>query len=1274
MTHGSNSISKEGGGRQLRRRLWTTIPFIGLGALAFVLGVLSGIQGSTALGVIAVILGLAVFAGFGAVVWNIGVLYSGRQDHFNTELRNLRHRVAVLQARAVELEQQNESARDTESVRLRAVKRDLHVLRRRVPAGFLDEIVSKAAVLDDVARATLRIAFESAVRLGRNPRDIVSSEQAVQLGDDYIARGELLKLRPLIENFGLLEVQNLTNLRLLYRYYRKLGYWDLAICAIDRIFEQTQRDSDKHAGVKLRREAEVFERPSMVQPDLPVGDPYDPSGPILHMVGRVLPETQTGYTLRSHYTAMAQKRNGLPVAIVGQTGITSERFESFVDYKVSGIDYYLLPGSARSEVLLDEWLRENIERFAELVLRLRPSILHAHSDFFNVLIVNAVGKAYGIPTVYESRGFWEESWLSRTVAAEGWDRDQENLFATYGYPSAYRLRRDAEELARGMTDHVFTLAEVMRDHILESGRIEPSSVSIVPNAVEAEEFPVQVRDDQLAVEAGLVPDIITIGYISSMVEYEGIDTLIHAFDLLTGSLGREANLLLVGDGDYLDTLKQIVQTNAIKNVIFTGRISHEKILDYYGLIDIFVVPRKKSKVTDLVTPLKPFEAFSAGRTVIVSDVFALQEIAEQSQSTVTFIAGSATDLSQKLLGLIDSPAQRFELSNRGAKWVRNHRSWGRNVNEYYRIYQQLGYTGPISETVTAEIRLEAMGANPGELVEAVSQCEVPALDGWFSLHSPQQSAAEILNTGWIFEDFAPIKVAEIDDWACYGRENRSWGFTLHTWEFMDPFLEEFDRTGNVTWLREGVDIAKRWLRLNSERRDSESMSWYDMALALRTPRLLALLVRASREVEMYEDAIVLADALSLHLSELHRDDAFNPRNNHGFYTAAAQVHTAKYAEMIPGASIADSEGQIRLLEMAATQFAADGIHREHSPAYHRMILASFKAAIDDGLITDREILKRLTLAEHALGWMVQPDGKLVQMGDTPEIDMVSEEPDAIDPETAFVLSDSRTGRKPNKELAVFSDGGYAFVRSPQPTKRGDLAGSSYLAFSAAFHSRAHKHADDLNLVWFDHGQQILTDAGRYGYGPLLGSNAAQRAEGFYYADPERQYVESTMAHNTLMIDGMDQDRKRRQPYGSAIGKCFVENDVFDLSARVHHMDYIHRRRIIFRPGTELILKDSVFSQSPETRNGILWFNISGDLSLQEVGACVVFSRDTGEGTLRLTVSSQGELVKPVRGQASPMRGWRSRQDRELEPVWSVGFEISIDTRASVETRFNVELS
>lgn len=1168
----------------------------------------------------------------------------------------------------------------TAMARLDRARKDLQVLRARVPADFLAPVEADLHDLRATAKTLMRTSFESALQLGREPRALLTSSQAARLFNDYLQREDLLRLRPLIEHFDLLEKQSLTTLRRLYRFFRSAGYWELAATAVEVVHRKSQRENDANAVAKIRHEIDLFTQPSLVTVDLPNDSPHDPEGPILHMVGRVLPQTQTGYTLRTQYTARAQARRGLPVAIVGQAGIAEYAVEQIEQYSYQGIDYFLLAGPARNEMLLDDWLRLNMEGLAELVRQVRPSVLHAQSDFINALIVAAVGRKYGIPTVYESRGFWEESWLSRTITANGWGTEAETLFDMYGIPSAYGLRKHAEEAARLLPDHVFTLAEVMREHILDSGHggIAEDGVSIVPNAVEAENFPVQQPDRELAADLGLPEDAVVVGYISSIVEYEGIDTLIDGYHQAAAQSDTPMCLLLVGDGDYLATLKAHVERRGIQDVYFTGRVPHEDVLRYYGLIDLFVVPRKKSQVADLVTPLKPFEAFSTGRCVILSDVGALQEIAEQSAAVETFRAGSADDLAMKIATLIEDPSRRRELSEKAARWVRNHRSWDRNVNEYYRVYRTLGYDGPEHLALESELALDARGVNPGELVEQLAAADLPPLKGWFTIQDIRQSPESVLETGWRFASFDPVPVASIEDWARYGAEHRSWGFHLHAWEFMDPLLRAFDETQDPHWLRDAVRIAVSWIEIHRTAADDDDpMAWYDMSGSLRTPRLIALAVRAARRPEMRDDTVILAQAIAWHFDELHEDRAFNPNNNHGFYTAISQVHAAKYAGMLPGAEATAVEGRARLEQMANSQFAPDGVHLEHSPDYHRMLLNSFELAVNDGLIDDEVVKGRVERAAHVLGWMIQPDGTLVQFGDSPETRIVKPEARSIDPQTQYLLSDAAEGERPRQELAAFHDGGYAFVRSPQPEGPGALATSGYLALSASFHSRAHKHADDLNVVWYDRGQQILTDGGRFGYGDLLPQDSPLRRQGFYYAAPERQYVEGTMAHNTLMVDGQDQERRTRTPYGSGLGDCVRTDDgKFDLSARVHHADYIHRRRLVYTPGQELLVKDSVFSQSPETREGTLWFNVSGHFELEtadpEDEGKVVFVASIGGERTRLVIAGPGRVIDPVRGQENPMRGWRSRQDRSMEPTWSVGFAFPIDTRASVDTRLRLE--
>ncbi|MGP5717729.1 glycosyltransferase [Brachybacterium tyrofermentans] len=1158
--------------------------------------------------------------------------------------------------------------------RVEAVRKDLRVLRARVPSGFLAPLEGEVSTLKARSKEVARTSFETAIQLGRTPSFVLSPASARKLFADYISQGDYLRVRPLLDSFDLLAEQNLTTSRAIYRYFRATGYWELAAKAVAQVHEKSGRENDAKAVAKIQHEISLFSQPLLVNPELPDGDAHDPSGPILHMVGRVLPETQTGYTLRTQYTALAQIRKGLPVAIVGQSGITENDVEQTEHYVHGGVDYYLLPGAARNQLLLDEWLAENIRGLAQLVLEVRPSVLHAQSDFFNALIVHAVGTKYSIPTVYESRGFWEESWLSRTIDANGWGDGSDIVFSMYGLPDAYTLRKRAEEIARQLPDHVFTLAEVMRDHIIDSakGQIPGDSVSIVPNAVEATNFPVQESDRNLAEEIGLPEGALVVGYISSIVEYEGIDTLIDGYRLAAATSDRPLCLLLVGDGAYLPTLRERVESAGIENVFFTGRVPHEDVLRYYGLIDLFVVPRKASAVADLVTPLKPFEAFSTGRTVILSDVGALQEIARQSGAVETFRAGDSTDLSRKLLELIQDPERRQELGRTASRWVRNYRTWDSNVSEYYRVYKKLGYTGPSSLNLEAEVRLRERGVNAGDLLDVFEQLPEPPLTGWFSLSEMKQDAHDIVATGWTFEEFEPVRVTEHPEWAAVGEANRTWGFNLHTWTFMEPLLREHSRTGDRYWLETSLDIAMDWIGTYLDPEAPEDpMAWYDMALALRAPMLLNLLIRTARHEDLQPQATVLIDAILRHMDELLEERAFNPNNNHGFYTAASQLHLAKHGSPLPGAGTLHDDGAARLRTMADRQFAPDGAHLEHSPDYHRMLLGSFERAVQDGLVDDEDIRERIGRAAEVLGWMVQPDGYLVQFGDTPATYMTVDGATSIDPHTQYILSDGRRGEAPGKELAVYRDGGYAFVRSPAPQAPGDLAASGYLAFSAAFHSRAHKHADDLNLVWYDRGTEILVDSGRYGYGGLLPADSPLRKKGFYYGSPERQYVEGTRAHNTVEMDGEDQDRRNRAPYGSGIADAVQTDGVFDLSARVHHADYIHRRRVVYTPGRQLLVKDAIFSQSPDSRSAVVWYNIDGAFELVERGESLVFERLVNGDPVRLEVSGPGTLVDPVRGGQDPLRGWRSRQDRSLEPVWSIGFSVAVETRAAVDTVFRL---
>lgn len=400
-------------------------------------------------------------------------------------------------------------------------------------------------------------------------------------------------------------------------------------------------------------------------------------GRVLHVVGKSLPQTLAGYTVRTQSVVTAQRSVGLDPAVVTRLGFpwyVGGEADAAIEY-VDGIPHYRI-GHGEVPRRWDDRLDANLAALVPIVEEVRPRVLHAHSDFENPLLALALGEWFDLPVVYEVRGFWEETWLSKSP-----ERKPE--------ADRFRWRHERELGCIRRADHVVTLAETMRGRMAADG-VDPARVTIIPNAVDPADFPVMTRSEELAQSLGIASTEVVVGYISSLVSYEGIDTLIKALRLARDS-GLPVRGLIVGDGDQRESLEQLAARRGIADVVsFTGRVPYDQVLGYYSLIDIFVVPRRNDRVCRLVTPLKPFEAMSTGRALVMSAVPALADIASESGAAVTFEPENAADLAMVLNRLVGDEAARGVLAEQGATWVRAHRTWDDNAQRYLEIYRDLG--------------------------------------------------------------------------------------------------------------------------------------------------------------------------------------------------------------------------------------------------------------------------------------------------------------------------------------------------------------------------------------------------------------------------------------------------------------------------------------------------------------------------------------------------------------------------------------------------------
>ncbi|MCT1605917.1 glycosyltransferase [Nesterenkonia massiliensis] len=520
---------------------------------------------------------------------------------------------------------------------------------------------------------------------------LMSDGEATQVACSLISDGWMLEAKEVVRQFSLYKECHEHELRRMLGHALKTGYLTHAVSCARELYDRTGDSKMRGVLEDLLDEIEFMQRPIDYLPRLNAEVQFNSAGPVIHVVGMSFPAKQTGFTIRTKYHTEALLDEGIEQVVVVQPGGSGKSLTKRNVYEHNGVSIVELPGPVRGSVPRMEWLDNACTQLLDLVSEYKPRVLHAHSDHINALIAIAVGRAANIPVLYEVRGFWEESFLARTAHEQGW-RDPDRMATVFGYPDRYEGLRHVERMARERVDHLITLGNAMKSYILQEGcgTVAAESITVVPNAVDARAFGEAKHVDEIRHRLGIEEEAVVLGYVTTLSAYEGIETLIDAHKLLSLRLpDRNVYLLIVGEGPHGDVLRAYAQKSGAEGVFFAGRVPHEDVLSYYHVIDVFVVPRPKSRVTDLVTPLKPLEALAAGRQLVVSDTGALREMADAVEGAIhLFRAGDAHDLCAKIESAL---AEHRHPSTRAKhiEWLRTHRTAASNAKQYRSVYRQL---------------------------------------------------------------------------------------------------------------------------------------------------------------------------------------------------------------------------------------------------------------------------------------------------------------------------------------------------------------------------------------------------------------------------------------------------------------------------------------------------------------------------------------------------------------------------------------------------------
>jgi hypothetical protein len=271
------------------------------------------------------------------------------------------------------------------------------------------------------------------------------------------------------------------------------------------------------------------------------------------------------------------------------------------------------------------------------------------------------------------------------------------------------------------------------------------------------------------------------------------------------------------------------------------------------------------------------------------------------------------------------------------------------------------------------------------------------------------------------------------------------------------------------------------------------------------------------------------------------------------------------------------------------------------------------------------ITSRIALMPAFLAQATQPDGNLVQIGDTY---VEGPGPGPAGTPLQYATTGGASGSPPARRVAVYS-AGYVFGRS---TWR-PFGSASYYSLRFGPARQVHGHDDHMSLTYYARGRNLLVDAGDTGYEET----------------PYRAYLQSPEASNVLVMPGVPFDGDAataltRQAIGPD-GQFFEFADTaFDGNPRM--------RSVYIDQDPDLVL---VFDRASGAESYQQLWHLDPGLTVTRVGRSFAVATAPGAQLDISQIPLPGQVIPPgstqvTRGQTDPYQGWVSHQMLQRIPA------------------------
>lgn len=210
-------------------------------------------------------------------------------------------------------------------------------------------------------------------------------------------------------------------------------------------------------------------------------------------------------------------------------------------------------------------------------------------------------------------------------------------------------------LAVKLADRIVAPSEYFSDIVREKYGVEGDRVFVYPSGgIDPEVFhPLpDARVEEVKVELGLDPDLMTVCFAGRITEGKGWDTYLEAVSEVF-SQGRRLNVLLVGSGDQDAECAALMKRLGLDGAVVRMSLQpQERLCELYNVADAFAFPGRRSESLGLVA----IEAMACGTPVIACDFAAPRYYVRNGYNGWLIPTGDSDALAETIMAMMHNPS------------------------------------------------------------------------------------------------------------------------------------------------------------------------------------------------------------------------------------------------------------------------------------------------------------------------------------------------------------------------------------------------------------------------------------------------------------------------------------------------------------------------------------------------------------------------------------------------------------------------------------------